>query len=90
MRLIDADALPRHGKRGGIVHWKDIENAPIIETVPVRKGKWVRDYKAIGMVWNCSECGSLEFGYAEYLSKFCDNCGVDMRGESDDQIADDR
>jgi len=32
-RLIDADALPRHGQRGGIVHWKDIENAPSIDIV---------------------------------------------------------
>ena len=31
MRLIDADALPRHGDRGGLVHWKDIEDAPTIE-----------------------------------------------------------
>ena len=31
MRLIDADALPRHGKRGGLVHWKDIENAPTVD-----------------------------------------------------------
>ena len=31
MKLIDADALPRHGKRGGLVHWKDIENAPTVD-----------------------------------------------------------
>lgn len=30
MRLIDADALPRHGQRGGLVYWRDIENAPTI------------------------------------------------------------
>ena len=30
-RLIDADPLPRHGDRGGLVHWQDIENAPTIE-----------------------------------------------------------
>ena len=34
MRLIDADALPRHGQRGGLVHWQDIENAPTIDAVP--------------------------------------------------------
>ena len=32
-RYIDADALPRHGQRGGLVHWKDIENAPSIDIV---------------------------------------------------------
>lgn len=31
MRLIDADTLPRHGDRGGLVHWQDIEDAPAIE-----------------------------------------------------------
>lgn len=33
MRLIDADALPRHGNRGGLVHWKDIEDAPTVDAV---------------------------------------------------------
>lgn len=31
-RYIDAEALPRHGQRGGLVHWKDIEEAPTIES----------------------------------------------------------
>ena len=30
---IDADALPRHGKRGGLVQWKDIAEAPSIDIV---------------------------------------------------------
>lgn len=60
-----------------------IKDAPTVEAVPVRKGKWIRDYKSLGMVWNCSKCGSREFGHAEYLSKFCDNCGADMRGEAE-------
>lgn len=34
MRLIDADELPRHGGRSGIVHWSDIEKAPIIDSIP--------------------------------------------------------
>lgn len=38
MRLIDADALPRHGQRGGLVHWKDIENAPTIDTAEGCRG----------------------------------------------------
>lgn len=39
MRLIDADTLPRHGGRGGLVHWKDIENAPTIDAVEVVRCK---------------------------------------------------
>ena len=30
-RYIDADALQRHGQRGGLVHWKDIEDASSID-----------------------------------------------------------
>ncbi len=62
---------------------QEIENAPTIEAVPVRKGKWIRDYKSIGKTWNCSECRCLEFGDEEYLDKFCPNCGADMRGKQD-------
>lgn len=42
-RYIDADALPRHGQRGGIVHWKDIENAPSIDIVTCRECRRVRE-----------------------------------------------
>ena len=31
MRLIDADALPRYGNRGGLVNWYDIEKAPTVD-----------------------------------------------------------
>ena len=39
-RWIDADALPRHGQRGGIVHWKDIEDAPSIDIVRCKECKY--------------------------------------------------
>ena len=39
-RWIDADVLPRHGQRGGLVHWKDIENAPSIDIVRCKECKW--------------------------------------------------
>lgn len=38
-RYIDADKLPRHGNRGGLVHWKDIENAPTADVVEVVRCK---------------------------------------------------
>lgn len=87
MRLIDADALPRHGKRGGIVHWKDIENTPTIDAEPVRRGHWI---KATGMMppefhghHCCSECSNFAnmcppFGNREDLSDYCPNCGAKM------------
>ena len=43
MRLIDADALPRHGNRGGLVHWEDIEKAPMIDAKIVRRIMFCRD-----------------------------------------------
>lgn len=33
MRLIDADSLPRYGKRGGLVNWYDIKKAPTVELI---------------------------------------------------------
>ena len=35
MRLIDADTLPRHGQRKGIVYSRDIDTAPTIDAIPV-------------------------------------------------------
>ena len=35
MRYIDADKLPRHGKRGGLVYWRDIEAQPTADVVEV-------------------------------------------------------
>lgn len=69
-RLIDADTLPRHGDRGGLVHWKDIENAPTIEPpswIPVSErmpdefGEYLVTKKAIG--WNCKEYNSNDIAY---------------------------
>lgn len=39
-RWIDADALPRHGQRGGLVHWKDITEAPSIDIVRCKECRW--------------------------------------------------
>lgn len=60
-----------------------------------KKGKWI---KATGMMppefhghHCCSECGNFAnmeppFGSREDLSKFCPNCGADMRGEQDVKV----
>lgn len=72
MRLIDADALPRHGKRGGVVHWKDIENAPTIDAVPVTRCKhcrrWLNGDDTYGTCqWN--EYQTLQTRYDDYCSQ---------------------
>lgn len=45
MRLIDADMLPRLGQRGGLVHWKDIKDAPTVDAVEVIKNAFKGEMK---------------------------------------------
>lgn len=53
-RWIDADALPRHGQRGGIVHWKDIEDAPSIDIVRCKECKhWCKGDEVYGICYRC-------------------------------------
>ena len=53
-RWIDADALPRHGQRGGIVHWKDIEDAPSIDIVRCGECKhWCKGDEVYGICYRC-------------------------------------
>ena len=40
-RLIDVDVLPRHGNRGGIVQWHDIEKAPTVDAIPI---EWIDQF----------------------------------------------
>lgn len=48
-----------------------LENAP-------KKGEWLKRTLPSGItVFYCTECAGLEF----HKSKFCPNCGADMRGE---------
>jgi len=35
MRLIDADALPRFGRRGGLIHAEDVDRAPTVDAIPI-------------------------------------------------------
>ena len=38
-RYIDADKLQRHGNRGGVVYWRDIEAQPTADVVEVVRCK---------------------------------------------------
>ena len=78
-RYIDADKLPRHGNRGGLVHWKDIENAP---TADVRENVHGMYIKNADCEYTCSICGIV---FDDFLFdkkppfNYCPNCGADMR-----------
>ena len=85
-RLINADALPRHGKRKGLIYSADVDKAPTVDAVPVRHGKWVhRPGSWFHNDYQCSECGNyLDFNglnAGRGNANFCPNCGADMRGE---------
>lgn len=70
MRLIDADALHRFGNRKGLIHSRDVDNAPTVD--PVKHGHWIEIDR--GLLWQCSVCEhhSISGGY------YCDWCGAKM------------
>lgn len=66
-RWIDADALIRYGKRGTLVYWEDIENAPSIDLVTCAECKhWAKSSFA-GEYF----CGCLEGGIGGSADDFC-------------------
>ena len=56
-----------------------IADAPTVDAVPVKHGKWIEYPTADGMN-QCSACGVLRFGESYY----CPNCGADMRTKETD------
>ena len=91
-RLIDADALkayidaqkgrPFIGCTVGEALKIMTDEQPTIEPEQ-RKGKWIdiTNYESLEEEYKCSVCG-YELYYS-YPTKFCPNCGADMRGEKD-------
>lgn len=91
MRLIDADALIQEADKAFehidsplLNHittydvYSLINNAPTIKERP--HGEWIDGY--------CSKCGGMSFcdGWGRDLeSKFCPNCGADMRKEANNE-----
>lgn len=89
MRLIDADALLKklddsiwYNVADFNEAWYAVDHAPIVDEVPVRRGRWVHHPEiGWGSTWLCSECGekTVETIMGEPRYKFCPNCGADMR-----------
>ena len=94
MRLIDADALNYvrvriahdDGTIGGynaVVPSSEIKNAPTVDAVPVRHGRWISRPAPSNSYCGyliCSNCGEEVSDADEY--NYCPNCGSDMRGDN--------
>ena len=83
MRLIDADVLTdaienSRGKNSIYAQFVRawIKEAPTIDAVPVRYGRWNCDMSG---AW-CSICGE----YSEGEWNYCPNCGAKMDGENNE------
>lgn len=56
-----------------------IDEAPTIDAVPVKHGRWVwNDYGGFGN-YHCSECGNICICNGDY--DYCPNCGARMDEE---------
>ena len=62
-----------------------IVNAPAADVREVKRGKWVEHHIPFDWMgfthWTCSECGYGEKEKNINRTKFCPNCGADMREE---------
>ena len=76
-RLIDADALIYDEINEGVlaVFEYDIDNAPTVDAVPARHGKWITKSTGGEYFDCCSECGHIEW---DGPSKYCPKCGARM------------
>ena len=93
MALIDRDRLLSERMKSKYYHLPngdiavpliDIENAPVVDAVPVRHGRWKEDPSGYGF-WICSVCGFVsEASAADMLYKFCPVCGAKMDGKDGD------
>ena len=74
-RYIDADKIPRHGNRGGVVYWRDIEaqlTADVRDDATAHKvvGGGERDGSTCW--FECDNCGlAVDIG-----DVFCKHCGA--------------
>lgn len=66
-----------------------VADAPTVDAVQVRHGKWIRVYSRPGVFkylgWTCDQCGyPTGEEYAPQWFKFCPNCGARMDGKDGD------
>lgn len=80
-RPIDADELLKHIPTEEMCSRFAVVNAPTIDAVPVRHGKWIHDGydNPHGIDWmHCSECGTRYVNCPASITNYCPNCGARM------------
>ena len=80
-RLIDANALIEEANAEGAYGYVDafqIANAPTIDAVPVRHGRWIPVVHASDCCYRCSECQFLRDAYLIDIGNYCPKCGAKM------------
>jgi transcription initiation factor IIE alpha subunit len=83
-RLIDADALIKALDIGDlpIRLTYEINNAPTVDAVPVKHGKWLPENRTMDAYWVCSCCGFPSEAHGAFkIYKYCPNCGARMDEE---------
>jgi hypothetical protein len=81
MRLVDADALKKEMETAWMyavdmyTACAVIDNAPTVDAVPVRRGKWVK-YPS---TYRCSNCGNPK----RMPKPYCELCGARMEVDED-------
>jgi rubrerythrin len=59
-----------------------LDHMPAADVVEVRRGEWIKDeWSLFYPRYNCSVCGCIRLGEP---TKFCPDCGADMRGNNND------
>lgn len=83
MRLIDADEIIIPCMETTTDDYRAqsmVDEAPTVEAVPVRHGRWIKMSDADGIFYGCSECGE----WHKETSGYCPYCGAKMDGERRD------
>lgn len=60
--------------------YKAIGEVPVMDTEPVRHGKWIGKSTGGEYFDCCSECGYVEW---DAPNNYCPRCGAKMRGETE-------
>lgn len=85
MRLIDADRLLQGYEDHDFIDTHIVWNAPTVDAVPVRHGKWIYGNDFHWYTASCNKCGYQRRtdikadGWNQWM--YCPNCGTKMDGE---------